>query len=297
MYTQPRGSTAHLPADDLFLFGRWPQLTSLTLTNLRCSPTVGFDAASTFLFAHLNLEVLHLDIGSGPHGATNSRLILPDNSLPRLRELRANKEIAAALLECPSDTTRPLETIKGVRLAGSTASNSNNTDVDSRFLSNLKRYGTEVKRIELAGWNEMEDIRRLAECAPRLAWLDVGKKGSSVGGHQGKEKEKTAVNAVEWATILSTLADLTTFHGVKFFYEVTAHHAHGGPNAAAATNISMADRSRIRKNDEIAPLLAWKCAKLRRVDHWEEGTGKVIVLIRDGEKDKVRWEVRRVKQA
>lgn len=178
---------------------------------------------------------------------------------------------------------------------GSTASNSNNTDVDSRFLLNLKRYGTEVKRIELAGWNEMEDIRRLVECAPRLSWLDVGKKGSS-GGNQSKEKEKTAANAVEWATILSTLADLTTFHGVKFFYEVNAHHANGA-SAAVATNISMADRSRIRKNDEIAPLLAWKCAKLRRVDHWEEGTGKVIVLIRDGEKDKdkVRWEVRRVK--
>lgn len=53
----------------------------------------------------------------------------------------------------------------------------------------------------------------------------------------------------------------------------------------------MSDRSKVRKNDETASMLAWKCPKLRRLDHWDDG--KVIVLLRDG--DKVKYEVRRVK--
>jgi hypothetical protein len=64
------------------------------------------------------------------------------------------------------------------------------------------------------------------------------------------------------------------------------------------------------KNDEIAGVLAWKCKKLRRLDHWDESGGKIIVLLRDHEHaggihgeevglnstaTKVRWEVRRLK--
>lgn len=55
----------------------------------------------------------------------------------------------------------------------------------------------------------------------------------------------------------------------------------------------MSERSRIKKNDEVASVLAWKCPNLRRLDHWDEHVGKVIVLFKDGEKAK--WEVRRVK--
>ena len=76
-----------------------------------------------------------------------------------------------------------------------------------------------------------------------------------------------------------------TFHGVRFFYEVTSTDP-SGP-------ISTSERSKLRKNEEVASVLAWKCAKLRRLDHWEEGASKVIVLIRDG--DKIRYEVRRTK--
>ena len=78
---------------------------------------------------------------------------------------------------------------------------------------------------------------------------------------------------------------MTTFHGVKLFYEVTAADP-SGP-------LSASERSRQRKNEEVASVLAWKCPKLRRLDHWEEGSGKVVVLVRDGEK--VRYETRRVK--
>ena len=39
----------------------------------------------------------------------------------------------------------------------------------------------------------------------------------------------------------------------------------------------------MRKNDEIAGVLAWNFSKLRRVDYWEEGAGKVVVLLRERE--------------
>lgn len=72
---------------------------------------------------------------------------------------------------------------------------------------------------------------------------------------------------------------MATLHGIRFFYEVPL-----GP-------LCVSDRSKVRKNDETASMLAWKCPKLRRLDHWDDG--KVIVLLRDG--DKVKYEVRRVK--
>lgn len=291
-YKPSRNLTSVRPlADDLLLYGRWPQLTSLTLTNVRCASNTGSDSTSAFLFAHLNLEVLHLDINTGAVGS--SRLILPPNSLPRLRELHANKEVTNAVLECSCDSPRPLEILKGFRLSGAYG-NSRISDVT--FLSNFKRYERSIKRVELNGWDEMEDIRRLIESTPALTWLDVGKKTS---GQAARDKSTTvATNLVEWATLLSELPDLTAFHGVKFFYEVSPQAAAPSTTATSA-NISMMDRSRVRKNDEVAGVLAWKCGRLRRVDHWEEGTGKVIVLVRDGERvndrDKVKWEVRRVK--
>lgn len=235
------------------------------------------------------MEVLHLDIGGNTNGSARSRLVLPSNTLPHLRELHSSRDIVSSILESHCDTPRPLETIKGVRLSGL-------TDRDREFLLNLRHHGKAVKRIELAGWNEMEDIRKLAEYASGLTWLDIGKK---VGVPQVKEKNSGAPvnNTVEWASLLSALPDLTTFHGVRFFYEVSPIAA-ATSTTATSTNITMTDRSRIRKNDEIASVLAWKCTKLRRVDHWEEGAGKIVVLVRDGErdKDKVKWEVRRLKQ-
>jgi hypothetical protein len=157
--------------DDFLICSRWQHLASLTLTNVRCSPT-GMGAAAAFLGAHPNLEVLHLELG-----VTLGRpfLVLPANSLPRLHELRSTKDIVTAVLRCPSDAPRPLETIKGVSLSGASC--------DVEFFASLKMCGSTIKRIELAGWNEMEDVRRLVECVPKLTWLDVGKRvtGSSVG--------------------------------------------------------------------------------------------------------------------
>ncbi|KAG7439839.1 uncharacterized protein BT62DRAFT_1013379 [Guyanagaster necrorhizus] len=246
-YARPRPPfAAHIPADELFLYGRWPCLTTLTLTNLRGAS----DAASAFISAHPSLEVLNIDM---------SPIALYANSLPRLRELTAHKDVVTAILSCPSEEPRPLETIRGARLSGSC----------DAFLSSLKLFGGSIKKMELRGWNDMDDIRRLVESSPMLSWLDIGKKLS--GG-------QNLAGVVEWANLLTGLPELVAFHGVKFFYEASA----------SVSSTSMADRSRFRKNDEVASLLAWKCAKLRRMDHWEDGLGKVVVLVR--EKDGAKWK-------
>lgn len=88
--------------------------------------------------------------------------------------------------------------------------------------------------------------------------------------------------------MLAQLPELTAFHGARFFYEVAE-----GLGQAALSSATISDRSRIKKNDEVASVLAWKCPKLRRLDHWDENGGKVVVLLRDD--DKAKWEVRRVK--
>ncbi|KAI0765465.1 hypothetical protein C8Q74DRAFT_1288555 [Fomes fomentarius] len=275
-------------ADDFLLCGRWSALRSLTLTNLWCTPHAGLDAAASFLSAHSNLEVLHLDVSFGTGAiaaAVLSSFKFPPDCLPRLRELKASRDLASALLACPG--TRPLETLKGVRLSGSAR--------DRVFLENLRTYGAQgIKRLELAGWNEMEDVRRLAECVPRLVWLDLGKRGGPVhagaaSGSASKAASAVVSNSGEWANILAQMPELTTFHGIRFFYEVACTDS----SAPSAPVLSLSDRSRVRKNDEVASVLAWKCPKLRRLDHWDDASGRVIVLIRDAER--VRYEVRRIK--
>ena len=276
-YSSTRNGFANPRGDDLFLCGRWSALRSLTLTNLACS-LEGLGAVSTFLLAHPYIESLHLDLGR----VVAQQLVLLPNTLPRLRELRCSKDIAMAVLNCPSESMRPLESLKGVRLAGQAW--------DAAFLDALKFGGSTIKRLDLAAYTELEDIRRLAECVPKLAWLDVGKKANS-----NVNMNVTVSNVVDWAELLTQLPELTTFHGVRFFYEVTdaAAIAAATNSSSASSNMSLSDRSRVRKNDEVASVLAWKCPKLRRLDHWDENSGKVIVLLKDGEK--VRWETRRVK--
>ncbi|KAJ3809567.1 hypothetical protein F5876DRAFT_89383 [Lentinula aff. lateritia] len=335
-YIHPRSSSSQtlLSADDLFLFGRWPSLTSLTLANLRfSSSSVNLSAASTFLFAHPNIEVLHLDISSTLNSSTfHKQIVFLSNSLPRLRELRAHRDVVSTILACPNETgPRPLEMIKGVKLSSSEMKN-------PLFFVNLRRFGSHVRRVELESWNEMDDIRKLIDSVPKLTWLDLGIKGYGHGrsGGGGGSYVPT-VNVNEWAALLSSAPELTTFHGIKFFYEISLQAqaslassyeslSNGSSSSPASSSSSSSigsstDRSRIRKNDETASLLAWKCPKLRRVDHWDSDNGggsggKVIVIMnnskdvvkdlkngegkegRDREKDKMgpRWEIRRVKQ-
>ncbi|KAH7885459.1 hypothetical protein F5I97DRAFT_1928836 [Phlebopus sp. FC_14] len=297
-YEHRRAPGQQLPAaDDFFLCSRWPSLRSLSLTNLRCSSAQSLESAAAFLNSHVNLEVLHLDFpmdrsGSGGEPA----LRLPANSLPKLRELKSGRSIATSILSCPCDNPRPLETIKGVKLSG--------LPWDQPFLTNLKANGGTVKRLETASWNGVEDIQRLVECVPTLTWLDVHKHADVLNSPQSNHGRRTeclgrlgiaaapATNVAEWATMLAPLADLTTFFGVKFFYEV--------PNSTLAVlaaqptaKLSVSELSRVRKNEKIANILANKCPKLRRLDHWEDAGGKVIVLSREG--NEVKWEVKKLK--
>ncbi|KAH8826027.1 hypothetical protein DL96DRAFT_1610650 [Flagelloscypha sp. PMI_526] len=268
-YLAPRSQTARPSANELLLFGRWPA----TL------PPGGYAALSSFLIAHSNIQTLHLDfrsMGIGPP-------LLGPNTLPHLRELKASRDLATVILSSPCDVVRPLETIKGLNLTG-----------DPSFLTQLRRHQSTLRKVELSSWHEMEEVRHLVGTLPLLTVLDLGKRLATTQSRPSTSALPTT-NALEWATLLSPLTHLTAFHGVKFFYEIS--------NAVLSVPIerlTTADRSRVKKNEEVASVLAWKCPKLRRVDHWEElyqqGSGKrdkVVVLIR--EKEGVRWEVRRVK--
>jgi hypothetical protein len=166
-YTSPRGPGFTRPiADDFYLCGRWKDLTSLTLSNLRCT-TQGLDCLATFLSAHDSLEILHFD--STVASMTTLATLLPNNTLPRLKELKSSREFTNAILSCSSDVPRPLETLKGIKLSGS--------EWDRTFFANLARAGGKISRVELEGWSEMEDLRKLLECVPKLSWLDVGNRG------------------------------------------------------------------------------------------------------------------------
>jgi len=355
------------------MYGRWENLTTLYLSNLRC---VSPEAPSSFLSAHPSLEVLHMDVNIHAAGPGAAHLVLADGALPRLRELKASRDVVNAILmcPCPSGEKRPLEVIKGFKLSGNNSPYQNGPLASSRsisdatFLSNLRQCGSGIRRIELAGWHDMEDIRKLAACVPNLQYLDVGRRlgGAAARAHEHHQHQNplangktqgVATNMVEWAEVMSAMPELTAMHGVRFFYEVSS--AAMGTAAAAANSatscpttdsfslsfasspsptpsatappilglaktqahqthtLSMMERSRMRKNDEIAGVLAWKCPKLRRVDYWEEGAGKVIVLLREREhghghgygdesggkeggnvkerEGKARWEVRRVR--
>lgn len=83
-----------------------------------------------------------------------------------MKELESSREFASAILSCKSDALQPLEILKGIDLSGS--------ESDRPFFENLARAGDKISRIELAAWNQMEDLRKLLQHVPNLIWLDVG---------------------------------------------------------------------------------------------------------------------------
>jgi len=247
----------------------------------------------------------------------------------------------------------PLESVKGFKLSGNgnnTQQSSSRSIPDAIFLSNLKQVAHTIRRVEMVGWHDMEDVRKLTACIPNVQHLDLGRRigGATANPRHVSNPEKgvaPATNMVEWAELLAALPDLMSMHGVKFFYEVssvsstttssasnnynnthsngqtpsfvsgsfsrdTIQPSHVSKQGLTQMSLSKMERSRMCKNDEIAGVLAWKCKKLRRLDHWDESGGKIIVLLRDHEHlggihgeeiglnsntTKVRWEVRRLK--
>jgi hypothetical protein len=88
--------------------------------------------------------------------------------------------------------------------------------------------------------------------------------------------------------MLTLVPEITTFYGVKLFQQVPIV-----PVNEKDTILGVSDRSKVKKNEETASVLAWKCPRLRRLEHWEDGGSKVIVLLR--EDGKVKYQVRRIK--
>ena len=123
---------------------------------------------------HKNIEILQLD---GIYSLYN--IVLPDGSLPRLRELSTSSEdFAIAIMSCPcppgSDSSpsletspppRPLEILRGIGITGA---------ADQELFNNMRLYA--IKRLELVGYSEFDDLKRLIPCVPSIVWLDVGKK-------------------------------------------------------------------------------------------------------------------------
>ncbi|KAG2002208.1 hypothetical protein CC2G_004419 [Coprinopsis cinerea AmutBmut pab1-1] len=347
-YTRPAGPTPsgflfHPKIDHLFNVGdgmHWNHLTKLRLGGIWSTNQT---AISQFLSSHPTIEVLNLiDL----RGLT--RIDLPINSLPRLREVEASREVINCILDSPcfasstdscldgfgEEVLRPLEVVKGFNLSGSHHVASSNRSPDQLLLSNLKRHSSTIKRVELGGWHDMDDLRKLAKSVPGITYLDLGKR-LGVGNAQRAGAVAPVTNMEEWLEVLVDLPELRALHGVKFFYEVSALNGASGPVLAAGTTsvspisaptssslashshsydssisttdhqhlasssksptahsqtqltlaqMSLMDRSRMKKNDWMASMLVWRCPKLRRVDHWEtsdgSGSGKIIILTR-----------------
>ncbi|KAJ2928194.1 hypothetical protein H1R20_g8911, partial [Candolleomyces eurysporus] len=336
-----RAQPGLLPAVDELLEGRWSNLTRLSLTGLHSTSTTNL---SSFLSEHQQLESLHLDV----LGVYN--LDLHPDTLPRLREITAGKDVLNSILRCSlsggEGDLRPIEAVKGFKLSGTHAT-VDGKHVDHELFHNLKKHSKTLHRVELGGWHDMDDVRKLASSLPGLAYLDLGKRLNVTTNRGGAVGPVT--NFEEWLEVLLTLPELRALHGVKFFYEIstnnipnssanpaaistaststpTTMHVQATGNMAASfgdsvvaakiqSQMSLMDRSRMKKNDWTASMLVWRCPKLRRVDYWEDGSSRIIALTRgpnssttggdqgvfDGgeatirESNKVRWEVRRLK--
>ena len=334
---RPRSQSGALPRLDDVFDNRWAHLRSLTLIGLRAASA---SSLGQLLAEHTQLESLHLEV-SGIHG-----LVLRSGSLPNLKELYATKEVLSSILETPIEDTRPLEAVRGFKLSGVHAT-VDGKHADAPLLHSLRRYSQTLKCVELIGWNDMDDIRKLSGALPNITHLDVGKRLSSNAHGRGAAQAGPVTNFEEWLEVLDILPELRALHGIKFFYEISsanllppapnnanlstpaipasthaasgALHASFGVDAAVAakthSQMSLMDRSRIKKHDWTASMLVWRCPKLRRVDHWDDGTARIIALTRgpsapsagdagsDGvevmpkDSNKVRWEVRRLKAA
>ena len=90
-----------------------------------------------------------------------------------MKELKSDREFANVILSCDLDASRPLKTLKGIDLSGS--------ESDQTFFDNLARIGGNITRVELAGWNEMKELREFLEYVPKLTWLDV--ENHEISGH------------------------------------------------------------------------------------------------------------------
>lgn len=157
-----RSQIAHLPPVNELLEGRWTNLTGPSLSSgVHCTSTTNL---SDFLSEHHQLESLHLDV-AGVHN-----LDLRPDTLPHIREVIATKDVLNAVLGCnlsSGEGLRPIESVKGFKLSGVHAT-VDGKRVDHELLHNLKKHSSTLHRVELGGWHDMDDVRRLASSLPGL---------------------------------------------------------------------------------------------------------------------------------
>jgi hypothetical protein len=79
--------------------------------------------------------------------------------------------------------------------------------------------------------------------------------------------------------VLELVPSLETFFGVKLFQQI--------PDIPV-DEMSQSDRSKSNGNVETASTLAQKCRKLKRLEHWEDGGSKIIVLLRGDHEHKYK---------
>ncbi|KAH6913729.1 hypothetical protein BKA70DRAFT_1259312, partial [Coprinopsis sp. MPI-PUGE-AT-0042] len=283
---------------------RWNHLSSLNLSGMTSVTPADF---TLLLGYHPSIERLYI-----PDLRSLGRLELPPNSLPRLREVEATTEMLNFILASPcisedGENVRPLEIVKGFKQLVQQLHSSlpGPLNPDQRLMSHLERHASTIKRVEMTGWHDMDLVRRLAKAVPGVTYLDFGTKLGLVTREASKLGAPVVTNVDEWLDVLEGLTELRALHGVKFFYEVSALSVPCGPTLLAGTTglasagagtslpadstsasklsadqMSLMDRSRIKKNDWTASMLVWRCPKLRRVDYWEPSENKIIVLTR-----------------
>jgi hypothetical protein len=136
------------------------------LRELRLSPaSAPSDIVSAFLSSHPMIE--HLSFWSINRASIcdPDRLVLPPNTLPRLRILDASMDDIFIILRSTSAdvTPRPLQRIGELH-------------VDANFLECLKKSGSgpTLKRLDAITCADADLIVELASIAPGLEWLDAG---------------------------------------------------------------------------------------------------------------------------
>jgi hypothetical protein len=242
---------------------RWPKLRALSLL-IYSDGRLHSKAFTTFLDAHHAIEDLEWEY------------LPPENlspgSLPRLRNLRGRDDTSAIvkiLTDKPRDSPRQIESLGLIPL-------------NAQFLQILQSIdATKLRKLELRFFESLVFIRKIADMFTFLTWLQVPSvnyiqayktathhRVQTVRYHIRSsgvfEAAKTKFGNMlqdEWINILRFFRNLEVFHGVSFFSDPSTEPPNG--------------------NDEMAQYLVKTNPKLRRVDHWDTMSNKVVVLIRE----------------
>jgi len=173
---------------------------------------------------------------------------LSPQSLPRLQNLRGRDDTSAIvkiLVDEPNNSPRQIESLGFIPL-------------DVQFLHTLESIdASKLRKLELRFFDSLVFIRKIAGMFTFLTWLQV----PAVSYTQAyKAATNHRVETEEWIYVLRFFRNLEVFHGVSFFNDPTETS---------------------NDNDQMARRLVNNNPKLRRVDHWDAMSDKVVILIKE----------------